>query len=135
VLEVRSGGSVASDVVAEVLVMLDVEESMLDAATRSREELRGARTAERSRTADECPDLEAHPRVDVEVGEGCPDCLREGLRWVHLRQCLSCGRIGCCDSSPGRHAMHHFRDSSHPVMQSAEVGEGWRWCFVHHVTG
>ncbi len=135
VLEVRSGGAVASDVVAEVLVMLDVEESMLDAASRSREELRGGRVSEQSRTADQCPDLEANPRVEVEEGPECPDCLEEGIRWVHLRKCLGCGRIGCCDSSPGRHAWHHFREAGHPVAQSAEVGEAWRWCFVHHVTG
>jgi CPA1 family monovalent cation:H+ antiporter len=134
VLQVRSEGAVASDVVAEVLVMLDVEESMLDAASRSREELRSALVGEHSRRADECPDLEAHPRVVVAEGAECPDCLAEGLRWVHLRQCLSCGRIGCCDSSPGRHATKHFREETHPVVQSAEVGETWRWCFVHHLT-
>ena len=125
----------ASDVVAEVLAMLDVEESMLDAASRSRDELRATGTAEQSRRADDCPDLEAHPRVEVADNPECPECIAEGLRWVHLRQCLGCGHVGCCDSSPGRHAMAHFRETSHPVAQSAEVGESWRWCFVHHLTG
>ena len=135
VLEVRSQGAVASDVVAEVLLMLDVEESMLDAASRSREELKAGVVGEHSRLADECPDLLAHPRVEVAERPECPDCIAEGLRWVHLRQCLSCGRVGCCDSSPGRHSWHHFRDTQHPVVQSAEVGESWRWCFLHHLTG
>lgn len=60
----------------------------------------------------------------------CPDCLREGLRWVHLRMCLTCGRVGCCDSSPGRHASAHFRESGHPLMRSLEPGERWAWCHI-----
>ena len=52
---------------------------------------------------------------------------------MSLRQCLVCGQIGCCDSSPGQHASAHFHESGHPVMESAEDGEDWRWCFVHHV--
>ena len=135
VLQVRSAGAVASDVVAEVLAMLDVEESMLDAASRSREELHPTVTGEQSRRADDCPDLAAHPRVETVGDPECSACVAEGRRWVHLRQCLSCGHVGCCDSSPGRHAMAHFRETSHPVAQSAEVGESWRWCFVHHLTG
>ena len=58
-----------------------------------------------------------------------------GTPWVALRMCLSCGTIGCCDSSPLRHATAHFRETGHPVMRSVEPGEEWRWCFVHHVTG
>ena len=134
VLEIRSEGRVASDVVAEVLVMLDVEESMLDAARQSREELRTARTGERSQQVTECEDLERSPVVETDAGEGCETCLAEGTRWVHLRQCLECGYVGCCDSSPQRHASVHFHDTAHPVMQSAEPGEEWRWCFVHHLT-
>ncbi len=134
VLEIRSEGRVASDVVAEVLVMLDVEESMLDAARQSREELRTARTGERSQLVTECEHLELSPVVETEPGDGCETCLVDGTRWVHLRQCLECGYIGCCDSSPQRHASAHFHDTSHPVMQSAEPGEQWRWCFVHHLT-
>lgn len=74
---------------------------------------------------DHAPPAGPAPRV-----EGCEDCLREGTRWVHLRLCLSCGKVGCCDSSPRRHASAHFRDSTHPVVRSAERGEDWRWCFV-----
>jgi uncharacterized UBP type Zn finger protein len=61
---------------------------------------------------------------------GCPDCLATGGRWVHLRECLTCGHVGCCDSSPNRHATAHFHESGHPVITSAEPGETWTWCYV-----
>ncbi len=61
---------------------------------------------------------------------GCEDCLKIGARWVHLRLCLSCGHVGCCDSSPNKHATQHFQQTSHPIMQSFETGESWRWCYV-----
>jgi hypothetical protein len=64
---------------------------------------------------------------------GCEDCLRLGMRWVHLRICRTCGRIGCCDSSPGRHASGHAREVDHPVATSIEPGENWSWCFVDEV--
>ncbi|REF00100.1 ubiquitin carboxyl-terminal hydrolase 14 [Thermomonospora umbrina] len=62
--------------------------------------------------------------------EGCKECLEQGTRWVHLRLCLDCGHVGCCDSSPMRHASHHFEGSGHPVIRSFQPGEHWRWCFV-----
>lgn len=69
---------------------------------------------------------------DVTPGstEGCEDCLREGTRWVHLRECLSCGHIGCCDSSPHKHATAHWRATQHPVVRSFEPGEEWAWCYA-----
>ncbi len=67
--------------------------------------------------------------------QGCEECLREGTRWVHLRKCLDCGHIGCCDSSPRRHATAHYKNSDHPVMQSFEPGEAWKWCFIDNVMG
>ncbi|HEY6271227.1 MAG TPA: UBP-type zinc finger domain-containing protein [Terriglobales bacterium] len=63
-------------------------------------------------------------------GKGCKECLETGQRWVALRMCLNCGHVGCCDSSPGRHADQHFHDTSHAVMQSFEPGQDWRWCYV-----
>jgi uncharacterized UBP type Zn finger protein len=60
---------------------------------------------------------------------GCEDCLREGGVWLHLRICLSCGHVGCCDNSPGRHATAHFQSSSHPLIRSIEPGEEWSWCY------
>ena len=65
--------------------------------------------------------------------EGCEDCLATGGAWLHLRICLSCGRVGCCDSSPNRHASRHARESSHPIIRSLEPEEYWSWCFVDEV--
>ena len=62
--------------------------------------------------------------------QGCEDCLRIGSTWVHLRLCLTCGHVGCCDSSQHRHARRHFRDEGHPIIKSLEPGEDWRWCFI-----
>ena len=62
---------------------------------------------------------------------GCEDCLARGRRdWVHLRLCMTCGHVGCCDSSPGRHASRHFAAVDHPIVRSFEPGENWRWCYV-----
>src|SRR6202044_1346338 len=63
--------------------------------------------------------------------EGCEDCLKIGGEWVHLRLCLTCGHVGCCDDSPNRHATAHFHATRHPIIQSFEPGEDWRWCYVH----
>jgi hypothetical protein len=68
------------------------------------------------------------PRTD-----GCEDCLATGGRWVHLRLCMACGHVGCCDSSPNRHATAHFGLTDHPVVQSFEPGEDWWWCYVDKV--
>lgn len=62
--------------------------------------------------------------------QGCTECLQLGSRWVHLRECLSCGHVGCCDSSPNRHATAHYHESDHAIIQSFEPGEHWRWCYV-----
>jgi tellurite resistance protein TerC len=62
--------------------------------------------------------------------QGCPECLKLGDKWVHLRMCLSCGNVGCCDSSKNKHATAHFRATTHPVMRSLEPGESWKWCYV-----
>jgi Zn-finger in ubiquitin-hydrolases and other protein len=64
---------------------------------------------------------------------GCEECLKIGARWVHLRMCMSCGKIGCCDSSPNRHASRHAREASHAIARSAEPGEEWSWCYVDEV--
>jgi hypothetical protein len=64
---------------------------------------------------------------------GCEECLKIGGHWVHLRMCMVCGKIGCCDSSPNRHASKHGAEASHPLIRSAEPGEDWCWCFVDEV--
>jgi uncharacterized UBP type Zn finger protein len=61
---------------------------------------------------------------------GCKECLESGGRWVHLRLCLTCGHVGCCDSSPSRHATRHFHETEHPVIKSYEPGEDWAWCYA-----
>jgi CPA1 family monovalent cation:H+ antiporter len=132
VLDIRRSGTVASEVVSDVLSMLDVEESMLDIGQERRDELR--LTATHRRTGDSCPDLDAFPAIVTVEDPECGDCLREGTAWVALRQCLECGSVGCCDSSPRRHATAHFHETQHAVIESAEPGEDWRWCFVHHAT-
>ena len=76
-----------------------------------------------------CPHFDdiqpVHPR-----GRGCEECLRTGDSWVHLRLCMACGHIGCCDSSQNKHATLHYHDTGHPVVTSFEPGETWAWCFV-----
>lgn len=64
---------------------------------------------------------------------GCEECLKIGSRWVHLRMCRSCGHVGCCDSSPNRHATAHFHETNHPIVRSIEPGESWSWCYVDEV--
>ena len=62
--------------------------------------------------------------------DGCEDCIKTGSSWVNLRLCLECGHVGCCDSSPNRHATKHFGKTRHPIIRSFEPGEDWRWCYV-----
>ncbi|WP_330249578.1 UBP-type zinc finger domain-containing protein [Nocardia sp. NBC_00565] len=69
--------------------------------------------------------------VTPRTPQGCEECLRGGTPWVHLRLCLTCGHVGCCDSSPMRHARSHAGRAGHPIVQSMEPGENWRWCYVH----
>lgn len=64
---------------------------------------------------------------------GCEECLKTGDRWVHLRACLTCGHVGCCDSSPNRHASRHASDSGHPIIRSAQPDETWCWCYLDEV--
>ena len=64
---------------------------------------------------------------------GCEECLRSGDNWVHLRMCMTCGHVGCCDSSLNKHATHHFHETHHPIMRSAEAGEDWGWCYVDKI--
>ena len=65
--------------------------------------------------------------------EGCEECLAMGGHWLHLRRCMACGHIGCCDSSPNKHASKHARTIAHPIVQSFEPGEDWLWCYVDEV--
>jgi hypothetical protein len=77
-----------------------------------------------------CTHLDQIRDVTPSTRGGCEDCLKIGGRWVHLRLCLTCGHVGCCDDSPNRHATRHFHGSHHPLIQSFEPSEDWVWCFV-----
>jgi uncharacterized UBP type Zn finger protein len=80
-----------------------------------------------------CTHLSSVRPVEARTPGGCEECLASGGRWVHLRLCLACGHVGCCDSSPGRHATRHFETKGHPLIRSFEPGEDWRWCYVDRV--
>ena len=71
------------------------------------------------------------PRPDQ--AEGCEDCLAIGGRWVHLRVCRTCGKVGCCDSSPNRHASAHVSQAGHPIVTSMEPGEYWSYCYTDDI--
>jgi hypothetical protein len=83
----------------------------------------------------QCEHLQAMPVRDVGSPSGCEDHRPEDGTVVHLRTCLACGHVGCCDSSAPRHATAHANSTGHPVIQSAEPGESWRWCYVHEFLG
>jgi len=72
---------------------------------------------------------DAMPRAVHRPPPGCEECLKMGSGWVHLRVCLTCGHVGCCDSSPNRHATAHNRATAHPIVTSGEVGETWAYCY------
>jgi CPA1 family monovalent cation:H+ antiporter len=134
-LKARDSGTADDDVLRRVLERLDIEESMLD---RDEEEApvadRELRTP--AATAGSCKHLEKDwPEQEPSSRDSCAACIAEGTSWVHLRMCLKCGNVACCDSSPRKHATQHFHESRHPVMRSFEPGETWRWCFVDKQLG
>ncbi|MCL4851611.1 MAG: UBP-type zinc finger domain-containing protein [Bryobacteraceae bacterium] len=73
-------------------------------------------------------------RVTQAAAHECEDCVKTGDRWVHLRMCLVCGHVGCCDSSKNKHATRHFHSTQHPLIRSIEPGERWIWCYVDEVS-
>ena len=77
---------------------------------------------------EQCEHLSEIKRVTPSA-EGCEDCLKTGSRWVHLRLCEICGHVGCCDSSPNKHATKHFQETDHPIIKSFEKGEDWGFCY------
>jgi uncharacterized UBP type Zn finger protein len=79
-----------------------------------------------------CPHL-IQIKVVTPSADGCEDCLRIGDSWIHLRLCMTCGHVGCCDSSKNKHATAHFRLTGHPIMRSFEPGEDWGWCYVDEI--
>ena len=135
VLELRRGGEYAHEVLSEVLDRLDVEESMLDVALEELDTPGDGGGEGIAQPGGVCGHLEAAPDPQVPRDPFCADCRREGTTPVHLRMCLACGTVGCCDSSPGTHASKHFEATGHPVMRSIEPGEDWRWCYQDDLLG
>jgi hypothetical protein len=104
------------------------QRDLADYYIRMRYEIR-QRTRKEGRMATDCAHLDEIRDV-TPSGDGCKECLEMGDTWVHLRECLICGHIGCCDNSKNRHATKHFHATGHPIIQSFEPGEDWRWCYV-----
>ncbi len=77
-----------------------------------------------------CSHVAEHLKNVKPQTKGCEECMKQGVKWLHLRMCLECGHVGCCDSSAGRHARAHFNETGHPLIQSAEHGENWKWCYL-----
>jgi uncharacterized UBP type Zn finger protein len=78
----------------------------------------------------DCAHLDSVQLLDLpDPVDGCEECLKLGMNWVHLRMCLTCGHIGCCDNSEGKHATAHYLETDHPIIRSAEPGEDWSWCY------
>jgi CPA1 family monovalent cation:H+ antiporter len=80
-----------------------------------------------------CEHIERSKTAEPRTPQGCEECLAAGDTWVHLRLCLECGHVGCCDSSKNKHATKHFHGTRHPVVRSFQPGESWRWCYVDEV--
>jgi CPA1 family monovalent cation:H+ antiporter len=130
ILEARDSGKVDDEILRDVLALLDTEESLLDRLADKGSEVERELVLRNDRM-EACEHLRsASSGVKPVTPEGCEECLRDGTKWVHLRLCLGCGHVGCCDSSPERHATKHFEDTQHPVIRSFEQGEAWRWCYL-----
>ncbi len=135
ILQGRDSGLVDDEILRSALAAVDLEESMLDRVEDAESRVDNELVAPLQRN-EECPHLQRAPHVAVARTPGaCEECLREGTSWVHLRLCLTCGHVGCCDSSIGNHASLHFAGTDHPVMRSIEPGEAWRWCYVDERLG
>ena len=135
-LLMRASGEVDQHVLTTVLNGMDAEEAALSYGQRRAEGVRMSPLRPPDAVAAACDHLQLEAQCVVpDSPEGCLVCLETGQPWVHLRMCATCGHVGCCDSSAGKHASAHFHDTGHPVMRSLEPGEAWRWCFVDEALG
>ncbi len=135
-LSIRKGGRVDHVVLSAVMAQLDAEEAALAWGAQRSARVRDSPLRAPDQVSGACEHLATDPGCAVPTtAEGCEECLAAGTVWVHLRLCTSCGHVGCCDSSVGRHATAHHAHTGHPVMRSLEPGEAWRWCFVDKVLG
>ena len=135
IIRARDAGNVDDEVLRAAMAAVDLEESLLDPVEDAGAAHDGDLRVPSIRAGD-CEHLRAAPSaMRPRTPSGCEECLRDGTPWVHLRLCLTCGHVGCCDSSIGKHAAAHFDACAHPVMRSIEPGEAWRWCFVDQHLG
>ncbi len=135
IVRARDTGAATDEVLRSAMRAVDLEESMLE-RSEELEALGDDRDLAIAGNGITCEHLTSAPLTDgLPAAHECPDSIREGSTWVHLRRCLTCGTVACCDSSPRRHAFRHFRASGHPVMRSAEPGEAWRWCWIDEILG
>ena len=81
----------------------------------------------------ECAHFSEAVHIDAGEAEGCEECLKMGDEWVHLRRCMVCGKVGCCDNSTNAHATLHFEETGHPVARSIVPGESWAWCYLDRI--
>lgn len=134
-LRVRDTGVMDHEVLQVVMAMLDLEESMIDRVGEAADALREEELTLVPGSGD-CEHLRTSAQTARPDTPGiCRTCVDEGIQWVHLRMCLECGHVACCDSSPKRHATAHHNATGHPVMRSVEPGEAWRWCYLDEVLG
>jgi CPA1 family monovalent cation:H+ antiporter len=133
VADIRRNGSLPHELAERVLERIDQEEATLGGFSTGTAETGTEGEVLLAPIDAACEHLRDAPAMVTPEGplDVCPDCLAIGERtWVHLRMCLTCGHVGCCDSSPNRHAEAHYAKTDHPVMRSIELGESWRWCYI-----
>ena len=134
VAERRAAGLLEADLLVGVRHILDIEESQLDRPEELVDTSTGAPLV--AATAGSCGHLRQGWPIEAAPPEPvCQRCIEDGTLPVHLRMCLACGEVGCCDSSVGRHASAHYDATHHPVMRSVEPGEAWRWCYIDQRLG
>jgi len=139
--DARSGETVGEATVATVFALEDglvtgifrhdgLEDALREAGLDGSYEIRRGRLERRFMQT--CTHLDQIRDVEPSA-QGCEECLQMGDTWVHLRECLSCGHVGCCDSSKNKHATKHFRATEHPIVKSFQPGEDWIWCYLDEV--
>jgi Na+/H+ antiporter len=135
-VRLRDSGDLDDDVLRRVQTELDLEQALLVRRAEIERPSEETELPTHELSQPRCRHLREAPATVTARSAECEDCVVEGrVDWVHLRACLDCGHIGCCDSSPRRHARVHFEQAEHPVMVSAEPGETWRWCYVDRELG
>ncbi|MBA3234320.1 MAG: Na+/H+ antiporter [Propionibacteriales bacterium] len=135
-IRLRDDGVVPDDVMRRVIAAIDIEETILDLGqswSHQDDSADDLTAPDSHRGCEHLGELTDTPRPSTP--DGCEECLAEDLHWVHLRLCMTCGHVGCCNSSIGKHAAKHYHGEQHPVIRSFETGEAWRWCFVDERLG